>query len=81
MSIYEIHEKAEKLLNENNLFGEIESESNSLIITVRDGDWKHEHMRLDSLIIFHLNPIEVSKNVLEQSEDDCYSAEHIYKFE
>lgn len=45
-----------------------------------NGDWKHEHLRIDSVIISALNPNKVSSVTIGENDSDCYSAIHTYVF-
>lgn len=60
------------------------NEEGNLVITVEDGDWKHEHLYLDRLIgKFFFNRgliVDINSEVIESDElSDCYSAHHIYE--
>lgn len=83
-TVYEIQEVAEKALCENKIYGEVEcrEDDNKIVldITIENGDWKHEHLRMDSVIISALNPNKVSSVTIGESDSDCYSAIHTYVF-
>lgn len=70
-TVYEIQEVAEKALCENKIYGEVEcrEDDNKIVldITIENGDWKHEHLRMDSVIISALNPNKVSALQLEKA--------------
>jgi len=52
-------------------------DTDGLHIYVLDGDWKHQHLFLKHLME-QFGYTFVQENP-EPSEDDCYTAEHIYK--
>lgn len=56
---------------------------NALLIDIENGDWKHEHIYIDQLVFdFFMYDkgiiVHIDKNHYDKSEDDTYSAEHIY---
>lgn len=60
------------------------NEEGNLVISVEDGDWKHEHLYLDRLIgKFFFNRgliVDINSEVIESDDlSDCYSAHHIYE--
>ena len=80
MNGYEMVEKANKILDNDNLSAEVWEERGMLQVTINWGDWKHDHLRAKYLL--EQNGFkEVIENVIEEDGSDCYSAEHyfIYK--
>lgn len=51
-------------------------ENNEVHILITDGDWKHQHLAckwlMDEFGYDHINEID------EDSDDDCYTAEHVF---
>lgn len=75
-------EKIYNLMKENKLFGDIiEETENKIAIEIFWGDWKHDHLRLDWLIMENFNIKEKFNMITEEDGSDCYSAIHYYYFE
>ena len=72
-------EKLEKILNENEINGEIIPLFNSELtgIHVYWGDWKHDHLRLDK--VMKNNGIDLVTTVITEDDgSDAYSATHYF---
>lgn len=70
-----------RIFKENNLYYDytISSTDGMIAITIEDGDWKHDHIRLN--YIMRKNHYRLIKNVeFGTSEDDSYSSTHYYKY-
>ena len=84
MNIAMMEKKINKLMKENNIFGEIvDYNTNTMMIAVEItwGDWKHEHLRLDWLITKEFSNLRsIHKQTTEEDGSDCYSAVHYYYF-
>lgn len=78
-----IEELVEYMKGNNLYYSPYVNEEDKLVITVEDGDWKHEHLYLDRLIgKFFFNRgliVDTETEVTEQDGSDCYSANHIYE--
>ena len=75
------YESFEKLMRDNNLFGEIsEEKENYVCVDISWGDWKHEHLLLDSLVNEAFQPTRIDRVITEEDGSDCFSARHIYCF-
>ena len=73
-----------EFLKSNNMYNEIYVQpDNTLCIKVEYGDWKHDHAYLDKLVHnFFFNKgliLESEKEVTEESDSDCFSADHFYR--
>ena len=73
-----------EFLKSNNMYNEIYVQpDNTLCIKVEYGDWKHDHTYLDKLVHnFFFNKgliVESEKEVTEESDSDCFSADHFYR--
>ena len=73
-----------EFLKSNNMYNEIYVQpDNTLCIKVEYGDWKHDHAYLDKLVHnFFFNKgliVESEKEVTEESDSDCFSADHFYR--
>lgn len=70
-----------RIFKENNLcYDSYISTTNGMIeITIEDGDWKHDHIRLN--YIMRKNHYRLIKEVeIGTSEDDSYSSTHYFKY-
>lgn len=70
-----------RIFKENNLcYDSYISTTDGVIgITIEDGDWKHDHIRLN--YIMRKNHYRLIKEVeIGTSEDDCYSSTHYFKY-
>lgn len=54
------------------------SSPNMVIVDVKWGDWKHDHIRL-KYEMEQINFEQVAEEVTEDNGSDTYSAQHIYK--
>lgn len=78
MTSYEVAEKVQKLLDGEDVFAEVWPSNTGLpacIVSIRWGDWKHEHLRAKWLCEQHGGYV-MSSAVTEEDGSDCYSAEH-----
>ena len=81
MNIYEAIEKTEKLLNDNNIYAEVDQFETLpvIVVDIRWGDWKHEHLRSRYLIEEEAKIGKyVKSEVTEEDGSDCYSAKAYY---
>lgn len=86
MNIDLVYNDIVKLLNDNNLWANevgIEPISNIIEIKINWGDWKHEHLRTDSLVGTYLNSKGIhfikSERETENDGSDTYSSIHYYR--
>jgi hypothetical protein len=82
MSKKEIKDKRKvigDILKNNNMFYDYSVDSNGIIeITVENGDWKHDHIRLKNLM-FQMNYAFFGRLISdEESGDDSFSAVYLY---
>lgn len=71
----------DRIFKENNLYYDsyISSTDGMIEITIEDGDWKHDHIRLN--YIMRKNHYRLVKEVeIGTSEDDSYSSIHYFKY-
>ena len=70
-----------RIFKENNLYYDyfILSNNEMIGIIVEDGDWKHDHLRLN-YIISKNNYIFIKENEIGTSDDDSYSSTHYFKY-
>ena len=61
-----------------------DSEAESIIIVIRNGDWKHDHARLDHYIHQWADDrgyrISIEEQIIEEDGSDVYSSQHIVHF-
>jgi len=82
MSKKEIEDKRKAIgdiLKNNNMFYDYSVDSNGIIeITVENGDWKHDHIRLRNLMS-KMNYVFYGRYVPdEENGDDSFSAVYLY---
>jgi len=78
LEMISIEEKVNKLLNENNLYGEVYCDAELPVVNVEiDGDWKHVHLRLKNLMSEH-GFSHIGEKVIEDTESDDYEAVHSF---
>lgn len=77
-------EKIYKYLNDNKIYPEEIWNSHDdlhdidrIVVSIRWGDWKHEHLRCDWLMS-ELGYIKDGVVETEEDGSDCYSADHYY---
>ena len=70
-----------RIFKENNLYYDyfILSNNEMIGIIVEDGDWKHDHLRLN-YIMSKNNYIFIKENEIGTSDDDSYSSTHYFKY-
>ena len=75
-----ICEKVENILDEAELYGEVDFNYNEELVwvTIYWGDWKHDHARLRYVMGIH-GFSEVECEVIDADGSDCYSAIHKFK--
>ncbi len=80
MDITATLEKVEKLLNDNNLYAEVEQFEDISAFTahINWGDWKHEHLRAKYLIESNGLGKFIRSETTEEDGSDCYSATHYF---
>jgi hypothetical protein len=74
----QLRERVQEILSSHKMPYDFEIDSQSFIkITVVDGDWKHDHLRLKWLM--EENDFKhFGENVTEEDGSDCYSAIHTF---
>jgi hypothetical protein len=74
--------KIEKILDDNNLHGEIVQDwDNVVAVEIYWGDWKHEHLRFKLLVLEQMENVKnYSQVTTEENGTDCYSAVHRFYF-
>lgn len=72
-------EKIENIFMENKLPYDWWMEGNDVLhVTVEDGDWKHDHIRLKYILAnFYILPID--RLITKENDDDTFSAEYFFK--
>ena len=78
MTSYEVSEKVQKLLDSDNLNADVWPSNTGLpacIVSIRWGDWKHDHGRMRWLCQEHGGYV-MSQVVTEENGSDCYSAKY-----
>ncbi len=73
----DVETKMQKLFDKAKVYWEFWEENDQIHIDI-DGDWKHDHRFCDNLME-SLGYTKIDEFLLEPSEDDWYSARHIYK--
>ena len=53
-------------------------ENNQVVISIEWGDWKHDHKRLDYLML-QKNFTLVQEIITDENGSDCYSSNHYYE--
>lgn len=82
MSKKEIEDKRKAIgdiLKNNKMFYDYSVDSNGIIeITVENGDWKHDHIRLRNLMS-QMNYVFYGRHIAdEENGDDSFSAVYLY---
>lgn len=71
---------AHDFLNDNGVWAEVypyQHDMPVLVVDIRWGDWKHEHLWAKNLMEF-LGYKEIGSKVTDEDGSDCYSAEHYF---
>lgn len=78
MDEYQICEKVETIMRDNQLYGEVgvDRNLNNLITVYISGDWKHDHLRLKFLL--QENGFLQVNEVAEPSDEDYYTSTHYF---
>ena len=78
MDVMDLKKKVDTIFNEYGLkYSFIPLAGDRVSVSVRWGDWKHDHRRLTA--IMNRNKFrELKVDVTESDGSDCYSAQHIY---
>ena len=81
MDVTFCREDINRIFKENNLYYDyfILSSTEMIGITPEDGDWKHDHLRLN-YIMSKNNYIFIKENEIGTSDDDSYSSTHYFKY-
>ena len=81
MDVTFCREDINRIFKENNLYYYyfILSNNEMIGIIVEDGDWKHDHLRLN-YIMSKNNYIFIKENEIGTSDDDSYSSTHYFKY-
>ena len=69
--VYDLDEKPDGRITNNYMKGRVYS------VTILNGDWKHDHSRLDYIVEHQLAGVWLWNEVTEEDGSDCYSANHI----
>lgn len=73
-------ENIQSLLSSNDMHYDFDIDSQGFIeITVEDGDWKHDHIRLKNLMAKNGYILFGSKEIGEDTGGDWYSAIHRFR--
>ena len=74
----------QKILDDNNIFAEAflvdVRYPNVVGVLIEWGDWKHDHLRADYLVLEQLGGRCIGCRLTEEDGSDCYSAIHFYDF-
>ena len=76
----QLRSEVSKIFSDNNVYYEFYIDRNSHVnITVEDGDWKHDHLRLMHIMALN-NFICVDSTAIDEEDngDDTYSAEYCF---
>ena len=81
MDVTFYREEINRIFKENNLYYDyfILSNNEMIGIIIEDGDWKHDHLRLN-YIMSKNNYIFIKENEIGTSDDDSYSSTHYFKY-
>lgn len=81
MDVTFCREDINRIFKENNLYYDyfILSNNEMIGIIIEDGDWKHDHLRLN-YIMSKNNYIFIKENEIDTSDDDSYSSTHYFKY-
>ena len=81
MDVIFCREAIKRIFKENNLYYDyfILSNNEMIGIIVEDGDWKHDHLRLN-YIMSKNNYIFIKENEIDTRDDDSYSSTHYFKY-
>ena len=78
--IKQLREQIQALLTANDMHYDFDIDSQGFIeITVEDGDWKHDHIRLKNLMAKNGYVLFSSKEIGEDTGGDWYSAIHKFR--
>lgn len=80
LNVTEIRKKIQNLLSENKMQYDFTVDSNGYIqITVENGDWKHDHIRLKH-VMSENGYVYIGRHIPdEETGDDTFSAVYIYR--
>ena len=81
MDVTFCREDINRIFKENNLYYDyfILSNNGMIEIIIENGDWKHDHLRLN-YIMSKNNYIFIKENEIGTSDDDSYSSTHYFKY-
>lgn len=81
MDVTFCREDINRIFKENNLYYDyfILSNNEMIGIIIENGDWKHDHLRLN-YIMSKNNYIFIKENEIDTSDDDSYSSTHYFKY-
>ncbi len=75
--------KIEQILHLNKLdYEDISRKDDSIIVTIKNGDWKHSHLFLEFIMSeegYYSNERVIIEDDNDDEESDSYSAKYIFK--
>ena len=74
-----LKEKITEIFNKHNLDYDCYYNNNAqqVIITILDGDWKHDHLYLKN--IMEQNGFTIEDEYITSSDGDCYDCEYVFQ--
>ena len=81
MDVTFCREDINRIFKENNLYYDyfILSNNEMIGIIVEDGDWKHDHIRLNHIMLKN-NYKLIKEEKIGTSDEDSYSSTHYFKY-
>ena len=74
-----LKEKITEIFNKHNLDYDCDYNNNAqqVIITILDGDWKHDHLYLKN--IMEQNGFTIEDEYITSSDGDCYGCKYVFQ--